>query len=94
MFELNNARFDKWAEFTSYNIGGKYSENHGDRYSSQGSPYFQLRNTLAIMNLARTNDPKQIPPGTKLPDAVFWDLSTKTPRNRKTNNPVDLGLEH
>jgi hypothetical protein len=93
MAELNYARFDDWAEFTSYEVGGRYSENSVSKNGEKDYPYFRLRNTLAIMNLARTNNPKLIPTGTKLPKGIFWDLKTKTPRNRATEREVDLDLE-
>lgn len=88
--EFTDAKFDSWSEYSSYELGGRYSENVKSENGNQTHPYFALRNSLAILNLARTNDRTQVPDGTKLPKDVFWDLETKTPRNRTTGGAVEL----
>lgn len=88
--DFNDAKFDNWSEYTSYELGGRYGENRKSENGNTIHPYFQLRNTLALMNLARTNDRTQVPDTTRLPKDIFWDLETKTARNRTTGNPVEL----
>lgn len=88
--EFNEAKFDGWSEYTSYELGGRYSENVASKNGNSTHPYFLLRNSLAIMNLARTNDRSQVPDGTKLPKDVFWDLEARGPRNRTTGAAVEL----